>query len=187
MPDLLVVLLDGAVGGEHAALRHVDDLLARPRLLIEVVVAKARLRLLIGAEVLEHQIRIGHAAVVGEDQRAVEALEHLRVVRRQAAVKEHVQRAAQLGVRLVDVKAAVGARGVERLDLLGAHAEDVAILLAHQLGDLHVRAVERAGAVGCLVLSGETTMEVAREAPRQPDLIARDIQQLGEWLAESRA
>ena len=42
-------------------------------------------------------------------------------------------------------------------------------------------------AVGCLVLSGETTMEVAREAPRQPDLIARDIQQLGEWLAESRA
>ena len=43
-----------------------------------------------------------------------------------------------------------------------------------------------AGAVGCLVLSGETTIEVAQQAERQPDIIARDIEQLGDWLAESR-
>ena len=43
-----------------------------------------------------------------------------------------------------------------------------------------------AGAVGCLVLSGETTIEVAQQAERQPDIIARDIEQLGDLLAESR-
>ena len=43
-----------------------------------------------------------------------------------------------------------------------------------------------AGAVGCLVLSGETTIELAQQAERQPDIIARDIEQLGDWLAESR-
>ena len=43
MPDLVVVLLDGAVGGEHAGLSDVDDLLLGPRLLIEVVIAEAAL------------------------------------------------------------------------------------------------------------------------------------------------
>ena len=43
-----------------------------------------------------------------------------------------------------------------------------------------------AGAFGVLVLSGETTLETARKAPRQPSLICRDIEELGEMLAESR-
>ena len=42
-----------------------------------------------------------------------------------------------------------------------------------------------AGAFGVLVLSGETTLEVAKQAPRQPSLICRDIEELGELLAES--
>lgn len=43
-----------------------------------------------------------------------------------------------------------------------------------------------AGAVGCLVLSGETTLEVAEQAERYPDLIVRDIEELGELIAEER-
>ncbi len=39
-----------------------------------------------------------------------------------------------------------------------------------------------AGAFGVLVLSGETTLEIADEAPRQPDLIAKDISILGDLL-----
>ena len=42
-----------------------------------------------------------------------------------------------------------------------------------------------ANAFGCLVLSGETTLEVAKAAPRQPDLIAENIKELGELLEES--
>ena len=43
-----------------------------------------------------------------------------------------------------------------------------------------------AGAFGVLVLSGETTLEVAQQAPKQPSLICRDIEELGELLAQSR-
>ena len=39
-----------------------------------------------------------------------------------------------------------------------------------------------AGAMGVLVLSGETTLEIADEAPRQPDIIADNIGTLGHLL-----
>ena len=42
-----------------------------------------------------------------------------------------------------------------------------------------------ANAFGCLVLPGETTLEVAKAAPRQPDLIAENIKELGDLLEES--
>jgi NagD protein len=41
-------------------------------------------------------------------------------------------------------------------------------------------------ALGCLVLSGETTSEVAKAAPRQPDLIVENIWELGQLLEEAR-
>lgn len=43
-----------------------------------------------------------------------------------------------------------------------------------------------AGAFGVLVLSGETTLEVAQQAPQQPSLICCDIAELGELLEQSR-
>jgi NagD protein len=43
-----------------------------------------------------------------------------------------------------------------------------------------------AGAFGVLVLSGETTLDIADQAPRQPDLIADSIEVLGELLVQSR-
>lgn len=44
-----------------------------------------------------------------------------------------------------------------------------------------------ANAFGCLVLSGETTIEIAKQAPRQPDLIVQNIWELGELLAEAKS
>ena len=43
-----------------------------------------------------------------------------------------------------------------------------------------------AGAVGVLVLSGETTIETARASDVVPTLICRDIEELGNLLEESR-
>lgn len=42
-----------------------------------------------------------------------------------------------------------------------------------------------AGALGVLVLSGETTLEVAREAPVPPDLIVENVLEFGKLLVES--
>lgn len=44
----------------------------------------------------------------------------------------------------------------------------------------------RAGAFGVLVLSGETTMEVANSAPHQPNLILPSVKELGQLLAEAQ-
>lgn len=49
-----------------------------------------------------------------------------------------------------------------------------------------VAMAHNAGAFGVLVLSGETTLEVAQQAPQQPSLICRDIAELGELLEQSR-
>jgi len=45
---------------------------------------------------------------------------------------------------------------------------------------------QNAGAVGVLVLSGETTIDVANSAPNPPDVIAANIGELGELLAEAQ-
>ena len=66
----------------------------------------------------------------------------------------------------------------------GVRADEVAMV-----GDLIYTDIEmafNAGAFGVLVLSGETTLDVADKAPRQPDLIAENISVLGELLALSR-
>ena len=44
----------------------------------------------------------------------------------------------------------------------------------------------RAGAFGVLVLSGETTIEVAKAAPHQPNLILPSVKELGQLLEEAQ-
>jgi NagD protein len=46
---------------------------------------------------------------------------------------------------------------------------------------------QNAGAVGVLVLSGETTIEVANAAANPPDVIAQNIGELGDLLAEAQS
>ncbi len=48
-----------------------------------------------------------------------------------------------------------------------------------------IEMARRAGALGVLVLSGETTMEIVDAAPNKPDLILPSVKELGELLAES--
>lgn len=46
---------------------------------------------------------------------------------------------------------------------------------------------QNAGAFGVLVLSGETTLEVAQSAPNPPDLIVKNIEEFGKLLENSRS
>lgn len=66
----------------------------------------------------------------------------------------------------------------------GVRADEVAMVGDRIYTDIEM--AFNAGAMGVLVLSGETTLEVADKAPRQPDLIAENIAVLGELLARSR-
>ena len=49
-----------------------------------------------------------------------------------------------------------------------------------------VRTGVNAGALGVLVLSGETTMDIVRESDFEPSLICRDIEEFGDLLEQSR-
>ena len=66
----------------------------------------------------------------------------------------------------------------------GVKPEEVAMVGDRIYTDIEM--AHNAGAFGVLVLSGETTLQIADEAPRQPDLIADSIKVLGEMLRESR-
>ncbi len=67
----------------------------------------------------------------------------------------------------------------------GVRPDEVAMVGDRIYTDIEM--AHNAGAFGVLVLSGETTLKIADEAPRQPDLIADSIEVLGELLVQSRA
>ena len=65
----------------------------------------------------------------------------------------------------------------------GVQPEEVAMVGDRIYTDIEM--AHNAGAFGVLVLSGETTLAIADEASRQPDLIAQDISVLGELLCKA--
>lgn len=67
----------------------------------------------------------------------------------------------------------------------GLCAEQIAMVGDRIYTDIEM--AHNAGAFGVLVLSGETTIEVADKAPRQPDLIVDDIGVLGRLIARAHA
>lgn len=64
------------------------------------------------------------------------------------------------------------------------HPSEIAMVGDRIYTDIEM--AHNAGAFGVLVLSGETTLEVAKVAPKQPSLIVKDIEELGRLLEESR-
>ena len=65
----------------------------------------------------------------------------------------------------------------------GYEADEVAMVGDRIYTDIEM--AHNAGAFGVLVLSGETTLEVADAAPKQPHLICDSIEVLGELIAQS--
>ncbi|MBR6054949.1 MAG: HAD-IIA family hydrolase [Bacteroidales bacterium] len=72
-------------------------------------------------------------------------------------------------------------RGIEHR--YGLKADEIAMVGDRIYTD--VECAYNAGAFGVLVLSGETTLEMAREWPHAPSLICRDIAELGDLLEEA--
>ena len=72
-------------------------------------------------------------------------------------------------------------RGIEHR--YGLRADEIAMVGDRIYTD--VECAYNAGAFGVLVLSGETTLEMARRWPHAPSLICRDIAELGDLLEEA--
>jgi NagD protein len=66
----------------------------------------------------------------------------------------------------------------------GLAAEQMAMVGDRLYTDVEM--ARRAGAFGVLVLTGEATLEDAKQSASQPDLIAVDLAELGDRLAQSR-
>lgn len=67
------------------------------------------------------------------------------------------------------------------MEKLNLKPEEVAVVGDRIYTD--VKTALNAGSPGILVLSGETTMDIVRESDRKPTIIARDLDELGSWLA----
>ena len=65
----------------------------------------------------------------------------------------------------------------------GLRPEEIAMVGDRIYTDIEM--AHNAGALGVLVLSGETTLEIADQAPRQPELIVDHIGTLGELIREA--
>ena len=70
------------------------------------------------------------------------------------------------------------------LGRFGYEADEVAMVGDRIYTDIEM--AHNAGAFGVLVLSGETTLEIADQAPRQPDITADSIATLGNLLEWAR-
>ena len=64
------------------------------------------------------------------------------------------------------------------------HPQEIAMVGDRIYTDIAM--AQNAGAVGILVLSGETTIEIAQAADNPPDLIVKDIEELGILLDKAR-
>jgi NagD protein len=69
------------------------------------------------------------------------------------------------------------------LNRYGMEPDEVAMVGDRIYTDIEM--AHNAGAFGVLVLSGETTLEIADEAPKQPHLICDSIEVLGELIAKA--
>ena len=140
MPDVAVILGNGAVGGEHPGFGNVHQTLAPPAHGVAGVIAEG----LPFADDIGIEIRQGLEPVL-VDQLIVQAgqvfgmagSQHLRA-------GEEADGAADVGITLHPLGRVVVAHGVAVDDLIRGLAEDINVLFAHLLADLHIGTVHGA-------------------------------------------
>src|SRR5262249_1581744 len=123
VPDLVGVLLDGAVTRESARRGNVDDRLARPRFGIGI----AGIQLAMGAAVIG-EVREMPVVIAPFEQCPVNGLEQPRLIAVEMISEDQIERRASLGIVGVMPVRTVPARAL--LHLLCRQAEQEKILLA---------------------------------------------------------
>ena len=144
MPDAVIVLADGTVRGEHAGHGRIDHGHLQPLVPVSVVLVDTALCHGIGAEILEHKVTVGHGTIVAQEQRMVQGLEHRGTVGQEGAVDHLRHGLADLLVGFIDLHGVVVVLAIHILHGVCTHAEDVDVIHAHLLADLHVGAIHGA-------------------------------------------
>ena len=143
MPDVFGVFADGAVAGELAGGGDVHQGGFVPGVLVAVEGLDAILGLDVVGQVFEE-----HVVVVVVEEVLEEGLEDPGGHEGEDVAADHVERALDLGVALVDGLGVVG--GAELGDFFGFEAEDDDVVVADFLGDFDVCAVEGAEGDGAV-------------------------------------
>ena len=133
MPDVAVILGDGAVGGEHPRFDNVHQTLAPPAHGVAGVIAEG---LPLPHDVCV-EVRQGLEPVL-MDQFVVQAGQVFGMTRSQhLRAGEEADGTADVGIALHPLGRVVVADGIAMDDLIGGLAEDIDVLFPHLLADLH--------------------------------------------------
>ena len=132
-PDVTRIVHDGAVCAEDTCVGDVHQAHVVPLLLVAVQLLQIVLGTAVILEVRHDHVRVRVAQVAG-DFAEVFAV---------PALLEEVQH-GHSGVVAADKGVRVVAHALQRVDLGGQHAEDDLVLVAGGIGDLNIRAVQRA-------------------------------------------
>ena len=167
-PNAIKIIADRTIRAEEARTDGVENRLAHPGLLISVLSKNLRLNIHVATEV-----RKSHEAIVVE-QIVREVLEGLRVAIGECAGVDHVDRALEILVLLVEVAWRVVP--LQLLHLIDGHAEEEEVLRTNALADLNVRAIKRA--------NSECAVESELHVGRARSLLAGEgnlLVEIGGW------
>ena len=141
MPDLLHILLNGAVGGKPAAVCHIKEAHLCPAFSVSVGFVYPLLGLDIGAEICQDEVAVGAVAVtVTGEEGVVDVFEQVPVLT-EGSVHQLGQDLADLAVIVEDRHGIVTAVLLIGCDFVRCQAEDEFILRPCFLNDLHIGTV----------------------------------------------
>ncbi len=136
VPDVARVLQNGAVAGKLADAGNIQDCLAPPGFLIQILPIDQLLRLHVGREVGDMEI-----AVAAMDQFVEDPAEQAVLVRAEAVGGQSVHHLAHRRIAIVTLARVIRSLHLHLVNLFCPQPEDVDVVFAHLFGNLDIGAV----------------------------------------------
>src|SRR5262249_96122 len=137
-PDLVCILLNGAIGREFAHIRNILNRHSSPLVRVVIGLADALLTLYVRSEVGKQHVNVAAVA----QQRIEDRLEEIALIRAEISASDHIENAPQFSVRMVVIPRIV--MRLERVHLFREETEDEDVVVSDLFANLDVRSVHSA-------------------------------------------
>ncbi len=149
MPNLVVILADGAVAGERTGSGNIEQILSGKRFFILCVIAIGlQARVTVGQKVQKQEVVIRIMPACSLEQSVVKLAEHAAAAVRKSAVYQGIDNTTDPRFLFIQLFGIIHA--ALRFDFLDRRAKDVVVFPSGPLHNLDVRPVKRAQRYGAV-------------------------------------